>query len=195
MDRLERRLAVLALGDGGEVHHHDAVLLHQADEHDDADERVQAQLALEDQQRQQRAEAGRRQARQDDQRLREALVEDAEHEVDHDDGHQQDQAEAAQRILERLRRALEARRHRGRQRRGRGRLDLRHGIAEREAGLEVERDRHRRQLAGVADAQRARRRWSRCATRVQRHQLAASTSGRTASTAPPDRAGTPAPRP
>ena len=45
VNRFERRLAVLALGDRREVHHHDAVLLHEADEHDDADERVQTEFA------------------------------------------------------------------------------------------------------------------------------------------------------
>ena len=47
VDRLARRLAVLALRFDREVDHHDAVLLHQADQHDDADERVEAQLGLE----------------------------------------------------------------------------------------------------------------------------------------------------
>jgi hypothetical protein len=45
-----------------EVDHHDAVLLHRPTEHDDADERVDVQLLAEEQQRQQRAEARRRQA-------------------------------------------------------------------------------------------------------------------------------------
>ena len=58
VDRFERRLAFAALRLEGEVNHHDAVLLHQADEHDDADEGVQAQVHAEDQQRQQRADAG-----------------------------------------------------------------------------------------------------------------------------------------
>jgi hypothetical protein len=95
VNRFERRFAVVTLGDRREVHHHDAVLLDETDEHDHADERIQAQLALEDHQRQQRAEAGCRQAREDDERLRVALVENAEHEVDHDDRHDQDQSEAA----------------------------------------------------------------------------------------------------
>ena len=43
MNRLERRLAFLALGDRCKVHHHDAVLLDQPDEHDHADERVETE--------------------------------------------------------------------------------------------------------------------------------------------------------
>ena len=56
MDGVERIFAVVALLGDGEIHHHDAVLLHEPDEHDDADERIQAQLHLEDEKRQQRAE-------------------------------------------------------------------------------------------------------------------------------------------
>ena len=96
MNRLERRLAMLALRLDGEVHHHDAVLLHEADEHDDADERIEAQLGLEQQQREQRAESSRRQARENRQRVSEALVQDAQHDVDDDDRHQQDQPETAE---------------------------------------------------------------------------------------------------
>jgi hypothetical protein len=44
--------SLFALGHRREVHHHDAVLLDQADEHDHADERVEAEIRLEDQQRQ-----------------------------------------------------------------------------------------------------------------------------------------------
>ena len=38
-DRVQRRLAVAAFGGDGEVHHHDAVLLHDADQQDHADQR------------------------------------------------------------------------------------------------------------------------------------------------------------
>ncbi len=68
-----------------EVDHHDRVLLDDADQHDQADEAVQIQVDAEDQQGQQRADAGRRQAGQDGQRMNEALVENAKHEIDHED--------------------------------------------------------------------------------------------------------------
>ena len=58
VDRVDRVLAVLALRFDREVDHHDAVLLHEPDEHDDADERVEAQLGPENHQREQRAEPG-----------------------------------------------------------------------------------------------------------------------------------------
>ena len=54
-------LAVLALGLQREVDHHDAVLLHDADQQDDADDGDHAQILPEEHQRQQRAHAGRRQ--------------------------------------------------------------------------------------------------------------------------------------
>ena len=65
VDRLGRRLAVLALGVEREVDLHDRVLLHDADQHDEADERVDVQLVAEQIQRDERAEAGRRQARRE----------------------------------------------------------------------------------------------------------------------------------
>ena len=70
--------------------------------------RVDVQLDAEEHQREQRADAGRRQARENRERMDEALVEDAEHDVDHQDRQHQQDAHALQRALERLRRALEA---------------------------------------------------------------------------------------
>ena len=58
VDRLGRRLAVLALGLEREVDLHDRVLLHDPDQHDQADERVDVQLVAEEPQRD-RARQGR----------------------------------------------------------------------------------------------------------------------------------------
>ena len=82
VDRLLGRQVALALGAQREVHHHDAVLLDDADQHDDADQRDHAEIEAEQQQHQQRADAGRRQRRQDGQRVDEALVEHAQDQVD-----------------------------------------------------------------------------------------------------------------
>ena len=49
---------MVALSADGEVDHHDPVLLHETDQHDDADKRVQTQLGSKQQQRQQSAESG-----------------------------------------------------------------------------------------------------------------------------------------
>ena len=59
-------------------------------------------------QRQQRADAGRRQRRQDRERVDEALVEHAQHDVDGDHRRQDQEQLVRQRGLERQRRALEA---------------------------------------------------------------------------------------
>jgi hypothetical protein len=74
---------LLALGLQREVDHHDAVLLDDADQQDDADQRDHRQVEVEDHQHQQRADAGRRQRREDGQRVDVALVEHAEDDVDH----------------------------------------------------------------------------------------------------------------
>ena len=64
VDRLVRGLALRPLRLQREVDHHDGVLLHDADQQNDADHRDDGELGLEEQQRQQRAHAGRRQRRE-----------------------------------------------------------------------------------------------------------------------------------
>ena len=105
-----------------EVDHHDRVLLDDADQHDQADAAVEIELLAEHDQRQQRAEHRGRQARKNRQRMDEALVEDAEHEIDHEDREQQQHAHALHGILERLRGALERGRNRVRH------LEVAHGV-------------------------------------------------------------------
>ena len=57
VDRLGGALALVPLGLEREVDLHDRVLLHDADQHDEADEGVDVELDAEEQQREQRAEA------------------------------------------------------------------------------------------------------------------------------------------
>ena len=84
----------------------------------------------------------------------------------------------AQRILEHLRRAGEAGRDRRRQVRILLELgDLVDRIAQRNAGRQVERDRHRRLLALVVDLQRPDRRHQLC-YRIQRDGLVVRPSSR-----------------
>ncbi len=73
-----------------------------------ADQGDDAQVHAEQHQDGQRADAGRRQARQDGQRMDEAFVEDAEDDVDHQHGGEQQHALVGDRLLEDLRAALEA---------------------------------------------------------------------------------------
>ena len=103
-----RLLSFLALGFEREVDHHDGVLLHDADQQDDADERDDAELAAAEHQRQERADTGRRQRGENRDRVDVAFVEHAQHDVDRDQGGQDQQRFVRQRGLERPRRALEA---------------------------------------------------------------------------------------
>ena len=167
-----------ALRRQGDVDHHDRVLLHDADQHQQADDRDEAQVHAEQPQRQQRADDGRRQAGQDRERVNVALVEDAQHDVDrHDRRHQQD-ALVGQRVLEGLGVA------------GRSRwssvagnfcsafdlVDARHRIAERNAGRQIERERHGRKLPELIDGQRAGRALDP-REGADRHELAARCCG------------------
>ena len=106
-DGVVRRQMLLALRLDGEVHHHDAVFLHDADQQNDADQRHHRQIDVEHQQYQQRAHARRGQRGENRQRMDVALIEHAENDVH---GHQRRENQirlALQRALEGLRRALE----------------------------------------------------------------------------------------
>ncbi len=104
----------------------------------------------------------------------EALVQHAEDQIDDQHGDQQQDAEALQRGLEGLRGALQAGGQRYRdtdfllQR-----LDAVDGIAQRDAGQQVEGDGHRRQLALVVDGQGLRLA-GEAGYRIERDQLAAT---------------------
>ena len=101
---------------------------------------------------QQRAESGEGQAGEDGERVDEALVQDAEHDVDHHDRENQQDQQAALGILEGLGGAGEGGGDRLPAGSARQLAAPRHGVADRDAGGEVERHRHRRQLARVVDA-------------------------------------------
>ena len=85
----------------------------------------------------------------------EAFVEDAENQVNHEDGHDQQNAESAERFLEGLRAALEAGDDRNRQRRIGQRLHLVHRLADRDPAGQIKRECHRRKLARMVDRERA----------------------------------------
>ena len=77
-----RRQVFVPLGDDGEIDEHDAVLLHDTDEQDDADQRDQAEIEMEQHQRRERPYAGRRQGREDRDRVDVAFIQDAEDQID-----------------------------------------------------------------------------------------------------------------
>ncbi len=148
-------LAVLALGLQGEVHHHDAVLLHDADEQNDADDGDDAEILMEQHERQQRAHAGRRQRGENRDRVNEALVEHAEHDVDRHQRGQNQQRLIGERILERGSGALEAGLQAGRHVHLFLHLvDSGNGVAQRGVWRQIERDGDRRKLSLVIDGKR-----------------------------------------
>ncbi len=155
MDGLARRLFLDALGLDREVDHHDRVLLDDADEQDDPDDRDDPEVLPRDHQREQRAHARGRQRREDRDGVDVALVQHAQHDVHRDDRGQDQQQRVVERGLERQRRALEVdgdrRRHAQLGLRGADRL---HGLAQRRALGEVERDGGRGELPDVVDDER-----------------------------------------
>jgi len=81
VDRVVGRTAFAALSFEREVDHHDGVFLDDAYQQDDADERDHAQLDVEKEQRENCADAGRGQRRENRDRMDVTLVQNAEHDV------------------------------------------------------------------------------------------------------------------
>ncbi len=77
VDGIQRRLPFLALGLQREVDHHDGVFLDDADEQDDADQRDDAELRPAKKQRENGANAGGRERRENRDRVNVALVQHA----------------------------------------------------------------------------------------------------------------------
>ena len=82
MDRFARAPAFHALSLERKVDHHDRVLLHDADQEHDPDDADDVEPGPRKVERQKRADARGRQRRDDGDRMGEALVEDAEHDID-----------------------------------------------------------------------------------------------------------------
>ena len=140
------------------------------------DKTVDIELHVKDGQRQQAAEGGGGQSRQNRDGVDEAFVEDAENQVNHEDGHDQQNAESAERFLEGLRAALEAGDDGNRQRRIGQRLHLGHRLADRDPARQIERECHRRKLARMVDRERAEA-LGEAGDGAQRDELARRTSG------------------
>ncbi len=142
----------------GKIDQHDAVLLDDADEQYDADEGDHGQIVVHRHQQQQRAEAGRRQGRDDGDGVDHALVEHAEDEIDDEQRRGDEDRHARQRVSECLGVALKARLQRERLAQVFfDLLDGAHRLTDRGAGREVERDRHRGKLTLVVDDERRHR--------------------------------------
>ncbi len=138
-----------------EIDQHDAVLLDDAHQQDDRDHTHDVERLAGDQQREQRAEPGRGQGGEDGQRMQQALVQHAEHDVDRDQRGRDQHRLRCRRLLQPFGVAGELGAHLGRHAQRRRRLrDRLLGIAERHAGGEIEAQRRGRELALVAHRQR-----------------------------------------
>src|SRR5579871_169938 len=91
IDSLSRLLVLLALQLERKVNHHDAVLLHDADQKNDADDTDDIQIQSEQAQGQERTDTRRRQRGQDRQRMNEALIKDTQNDVHSDERRQNQQ--------------------------------------------------------------------------------------------------------
>src|SRR5882724_12209978 len=86
----------------GEIDQHDAVLLDDADQQDDADDRDYAEIVMNRHQQQQRTEPGRGQSRDDRDRVNQALVQHTENDVDDEQRGGNEDRRARQRVAEGL---------------------------------------------------------------------------------------------
>ena len=107
IDGFDRRQALVALGLQGEIDHHDGILFHNANEQNDADESDDAEVGSGEQQRQDCANPGRRQRGENREWVNQALVENAENDVDGDERSKNKIGLVLERILEGLRGSLE----------------------------------------------------------------------------------------
>src|SRR5712671_6744092 len=157
VDGLARCLALLALGIEREVDHQDRVLLDDADQQDNADNRDDSEIAAGDDQRKQRADPRRGQSREDGYGMNEALVKNSEHDID-DDHRREDKEEfVAERTLEGEGGTLEVGDDALREPNVLlGLIDHGDRLAERYPWSQVKRDRGRRKLPEVVDQQRRR---------------------------------------
>ena len=102
----------MALPFNGEVDHHDGVFLHNANQQNDPDEGNDGQLGVEPLQRQQCPNAGRGQGAQDGDGVNQAFIQNAQHQVNGDQGGKYQHGLAFQRFGKGACRALEGAAHR-----------------------------------------------------------------------------------
>ena len=157
VDRLLRRQPALALGFEREVDHHDAVLLHDADQQDDADQARSATVRC---RKICSASSAPRPADGSVEMIvsgmREALVEHAEHDIDRDQRRQDQQRLRADRLRDRRGRrpANSARMVSGRCSSATARSTAPRRLLDGDVRRQAEADGHRRELALVVDHQR-----------------------------------------
>ena len=107
VNRISRRLALIALRIERKVDHHDRVFLDDADQQNDADQANYPQVDAAEHQGHQRADAGRGQRRENRDRMNVALVQHAQHDVHGHERGEDQQRLVGQRGLKGFGRALE----------------------------------------------------------------------------------------
>src|SRR5664280_1914669 len=108
-DSVEGGLLVLPLGVEGEVDHHDRILLDDADEKNDADERDDREVLPAENEREESPDARGRKRRKDRDGVDRALVQDAEKDVDRHERGENEERRVRERRTERPRGSLESR--------------------------------------------------------------------------------------
>ena len=138
-----------------EIDEHDAILLHDADQEDDANQRDDGELLTRYHEREQRAEPGRGQRREDRERVYQVLIEDTQHEIDGDKSREDEKRRRGLLLLKGKR--LAGKLHVNRT----GYMeilpdlqDLRQNLADADILSGVEADGHGRELARVVDRKR-----------------------------------------
>src|ERR1700730_9858369 len=159
IDGFDAGLAALALGLYGEVDHEDGVFLHQADQQNDADERDDAEVRVDQPNGEQRADTRGRKSGKNGDGMDIALVQDSQDDIDGSKSGEDQQRLGRKGVLEGLRSALKRTVNRWWHSEGPlRRLNFFDGGSQGSAGLEIERQGNRRKDALVIDGERAARR-------------------------------------
>ena len=100
--------ALFTFGLQGEVDHHDGVLLYDSYKEKDANQRHDAEIGSSDEQCKDRADSGGRKRGENRERMNQALIQNAQHDVDGDESGKDEVWLVLERILKGLRGALES---------------------------------------------------------------------------------------
>ncbi len=146
---------MLALPFQRKVDHHDAVLLHDSDQKNNADDRDHTQILMEEHERQQRSHAGGRQCGKNGDGMNEALVKHTQNNVDRDERCDDKEPFVGERVPESRGSALELGLNAGWHLEiPLDSLDSGYRIAKRGVGRQVERYRYRGKLTLAIDRKR-----------------------------------------
>ena len=98
-DGIIGRFLFFSNGDVGEVDHHNAVFHDDSNEENEADERIDGEGLIEDVKGEEAAEEGRGKGAHYSEGMDEALIENAQHDIDDEKGEDHEESEAGERLL------------------------------------------------------------------------------------------------